>query len=47
MNCTLCNMCMIEDILASRVLVQHQLLKTTNPWCELTCLGVYARFEYN
>ena len=39
MNCTLCNMCMIEDPATGRVLVQHRLPKATNPWCGLTFPG--------
>ena len=39
MNCTLCNMCMIEDAATGRVLVQHRLPKATNPWCGLTFPG--------
>ncbi|MBQ7179584.1 MAG: NUDIX domain-containing protein [Victivallales bacterium] len=39
MNCTLCNMCMIEDEATGRVLVQHRLPKATNPWCGLTFPG--------
>ena len=39
MNCTLCNMCMIEDKATGRVLVQHRLPKPTNPWCGLTFPG--------
>ena len=39
MNCTLCNMCMIEDLATGRVLVQHRLPKSTNPWCGLTFPG--------
>jgi 8-oxo-dGTP diphosphatase len=39
MNCTLCNMCMIEDTDTGRVLVQHRLPKPTNPWCGLTFPG--------
>ena len=39
MNCTLCNMCMIEDKATGRVLVQHRLPKATNPWCGLTFPG--------
>ena len=39
MNVTLCNMCMIEDKAAGRVLVQHRLAKPTNPWCGLTFPG--------
>ena len=39
MNCTLCNMCMIEDVATGRVLVQHRLAKPTNPWCGLTFPG--------
>ena len=39
MNCTLCNMCMIEDKTTGRVLVQHRLPKATNPWCGLTFPG--------
>ena len=39
MNCTLCNMCMIEDTATGRVLVQHRLPKATNPWCGLTFPG--------
>ena len=39
MNCTLCNMCMIEDAATGRVLVQHRLPKPTNPWCGLTFPG--------
>ena len=39
MNCTLCNMCMIEDVATGRVLVQHRLPKPTNPWCGLTFPG--------
>lgn len=39
MNCTLCNMCMIEDEATGRVLVQHCLPKATNPWCGLTFPG--------
>ncbi|MBR6470502.1 MAG: 8-oxo-dGTP diphosphatase [Victivallales bacterium] len=39
MNCTLCNMCMIEDRATGRVLVQHRLPKATNPWCGLTFPG--------
>ena len=39
MNCTLCNMCMIEDTASGRVLVQHRLAKPTNPWCGLTFPG--------
>ncbi len=39
MNCTLCNMCMIEDKATGRVLVQHRLPKATNPWCRLTFPG--------
>lgn len=30
MNTTLCNMCMIEDAAAGRVLVQHRLPKAGN-----------------
>jgi len=29
-------MCMIEDKASGRVLVQHRLAKSTNPWCGLT-----------
>ncbi len=36
MNCTLCNMCMIEDLATGRVLVQHRLPKATNLWRGLT-----------
>ena len=39
MNCTLCNMCMIEDLATGRVLVQHRLPKATNPWSGLTFPG--------
>ena len=39
MNTTLCNMCMIEDMVTGRVLVQHRLPKATNPWCGLTFPG--------
>ena len=39
MNCTLCNMCMVEDAATGRVLVQHRLPKPTNPWCGLTFPG--------
>ena len=39
MNCTLCNMCMIEDVATGCVLVQHRLPKATNPWCGLTFPG--------
>lgn len=39
MEVTLCNMCMIEDTVAGRVLVQHRLPKATNPWCGLTFPG--------
>ena len=39
MNCTLCNMCMVEDKATGRVLVQHRLPKPTNPWCGLTFPG--------
>ena len=39
MNCTLCNMCMIEDKATGRVLVQHRLPKATNPWHGLTFPG--------
>ena len=39
MNATLCNMCMIEDAVTGRVLVQHRLPKATNPWCGLTFPG--------
>jgi len=39
MNCTLCNMCMIENPSTGRVLVQHRLAKPTNPWCGLTFPG--------
>ena len=39
MNCTLCNMCMIEDAMSGRVLVQHRLPKATNPWSGLTFPG--------
>ncbi len=39
MNCTLCNMCMIEDTATGRVLVQRRLPKATNPWCGLTFPG--------
>ncbi len=39
MNCTLCNMCMIEDAATGHVLVQHRLAKPTNPWCGLTFPG--------
>ena len=39
MQVTLCNMCMIEDAAAGRVLVQHRLAKATNPWCGLTFPG--------
>ncbi len=39
MNCTLCNMCMIEDKTTGRVLVQYRLAKPTNPWCGLTFPG--------
>lgn len=39
MNVTLCNMVMIEDRSTGRVLVQHRLPKSTNPWCGLTFPG--------
>ena len=39
MNCTLCNMCMIEDEATGRVLVQHRLPMATNPWSGLTFPG--------
>jgi 8-oxo-dGTP diphosphatase len=39
MNCTLCNMCMIEDTASGRVLVQHRLAKPTNLWSGLTFPG--------
>ena len=39
MHTTLCNMCMIEDAAAGRVLVQHRLAKATNLWCWLTFPG--------
>ena len=39
MNTTLCNMCMIENAVTRRVLVQHRLPKATNPWCGLTFPG--------
>ena len=39
MNCTLCNMCMIEYASTGRVLVQHRLPKATNPWSGLTFPG--------
>ncbi len=39
MNCTLCNMCLIEDKATGRILVQHRLPKATNPWCGLTFPG--------
>ena len=39
MNCTICNMYMIEDKATGRVLVQHRLPKATNPWCGLTFPG--------
>ena len=45
MNCTLCNMCMIEDEATGRVLVQHRLPKATNPWCGLTFPGGHVEVE--
>ena len=44
MNVTLCNMCMIEDTATGRVLVQHRLPKSTNPWCGLTFPGGHVEF---
>ena len=44
MNATLCNMCMIEDVTTGRVLVQHRLPKTTNPWCGLTFPGGHVEY---
>jgi len=38
-------MCMIEDTITSRVLVQHRLPKTTNPWCGLTFPGGHVEMD--
>lgn len=35
MNCTLRNMCLLEDTATGSVLVQHRHPKATTPWCRL------------